>query len=72
MFMDWQRQNSENDYPTESNLQIQCHPHQNNEQPLKYQPNKCKQNLKRLLNNYFGNWICSAQESCTEHGGSSL
>jgi hypothetical protein len=27
--MDWQNQYCENGYPSESNLQIQCNPHQN-------------------------------------------
>ena len=28
MFMDWKNQYSENEYTTESNLQIQCNPYQ--------------------------------------------
>ena len=28
MFMDWQNQYSENEYTTQSNLQIQCNPYQ--------------------------------------------
>ena len=28
MFMDWKNQQSENEYTTESNLQIQCNPYQ--------------------------------------------
>ena len=28
MFMDWKNQYSENDYTTQSNLQIQCNPYQ--------------------------------------------
>ena len=28
MFLDWKNQNSENDYTTKSNLQIQCNPYQ--------------------------------------------
>ena len=28
MFMDWKNQYSENEYTTQSNLQIQCHPYQ--------------------------------------------
>ena len=28
MFLDWKNQYSENDYSTESNLQIQCNSHQ--------------------------------------------
>ena len=28
MFMDWKNQHSENDYATQSNLQIQCNPYQ--------------------------------------------
>ena len=27
MFMDWKNQYSENEYTTQSNLQIQCNPH---------------------------------------------
>ena len=29
MFLDWKNQYSENDYTTQSNLQIQCNPYQN-------------------------------------------
>ena len=29
MFMDWKNQYSENEYTTQSNLQIQCNPYQN-------------------------------------------
>ena len=28
MFLDWKNQYCENDYPTQSNLQIQCNPYQ--------------------------------------------
>ena len=28
MFLDWKNQNCENDYTTQSNLQIQCNPYQ--------------------------------------------
>ena len=28
MFLNWKNQHSENDYTTQSNLQIQCHPYQ--------------------------------------------
>ena len=28
MFMDWKNQHSENEYTTQSNLQIQCNPYQ--------------------------------------------
>ena len=28
MFLDWKNQHHENDYPTQSNLQIQCNPYQ--------------------------------------------
>ena len=28
MFLDWKNQHCENDYTTQSNLQIQCHPYQ--------------------------------------------
>ena len=28
MFMDWKNQDSENEYTTQSNLQIQCNPYQ--------------------------------------------
>ena len=28
MFVDWKNQYSENEYPTQSNLQIQCNPYQ--------------------------------------------
>ena len=28
MIMDWENQYSENEYPTQSNLQIQCNPYQ--------------------------------------------
>ena len=30
MFLDWQNQQCENDYTTQSNLQIQCNPYQTN------------------------------------------
>ena len=29
MFLDWKNQHCENDYTTQSNLQIQCNPYQN-------------------------------------------
>ena len=29
MFLDWKNQHCENDYTTQSNLQIQCKPYQN-------------------------------------------
>ena len=29
MFLDWKNQYCENDYTTQSNLQIQCNPYQN-------------------------------------------
>ena len=28
MFLDWKNQHCENDYTTQSNLQIQCHPYE--------------------------------------------
>ena len=31
MFMDWKNQYSENEYTTQSNLQIQCNPYQAND-----------------------------------------
>ena len=45
MFLDWKNQHCENDYTTQSNLQIQCNPYQITNGIFLQSENKKSQNL---------------------------
>ena len=50
IFLDWKNQYSENEYATQSNLQIQCNPYQTTNGIF-------SQNLEKIISQFIWSWI---------------